>query len=141
MFSSLFYISQSALSLPRDSEELSDIQFQSTARNSQLDLTGFLVATPSHFTQYLEGDAHSLSQVMNSIRSDARHYAIREWELPPECKRRFPWWRMATFPPGTFTSRHVEPLLGGDEEPLSRTTVEEILKLMQLVAFPTGAGR
>ncbi|MGN6376815.1 MAG: BLUF domain-containing protein, partial [Sphingomonas sp.] len=73
MFSSLLYVSQSLLDYPADADQLTDIQAVSIARNSELDITGALIATPEYFAQYLEGDRDALHLLIRSIRRDPRH--------------------------------------------------------------------
>jgi hypothetical protein len=126
----LLYVSRSLLPASLDNEQLIDIQAVSLARNSQLDLTGVLIATPVFFTQYLEGAAPALAAVMGSIRADPRHTEIAEMQPAPRAAARFPAWRMACFPPGSFTSRHLEPILARHHGALAPADADALLAFM-----------
>ena len=111
MPSSILYVSRSSLSPDEESEQLAAIRLVSQRRNAALDVTGVLVATPCYFAQFLEGEAASLDSLMGRIRADRRHSDIFIADTLPFGFTVFPGWRMACFPSGSFTSRHVQPLL------------------------------
>ena len=92
-------------------ETLDDIKTVSLARNSQLDITGLLIATISHFAQVLEGPKCAVDDVMASISVDPRHCQIVILQKIPIETRQFPLWRLATFERETFASLEVTPLL------------------------------
>lgn len=130
MPSALLYVSRSLLPASLDNDQLIDIQTVALARNSLLDLTGVLIATPAFFTQYLEGAAPALAAVMASIRVDSRHTDIAEMQPARSTTPRFPAWRMACFPPGSFTSRHVEPILARHHGTLAPADADALLAFM-----------
>jgi hypothetical protein len=131
MIANVLYVSRSLIQMPRDFDQFADMHFVSLTRNAVLDLTGFLVATPTHFAQYLEGEQSALDDIMVSIRADDRHSDIRLACLEPLVERRFPFWRMACFAPTSFAARHVEPMVKWYEMGLSVDTASELVEFMQ----------
>jgi hypothetical protein len=75
--------------------EIDGILAVSRARNLSLDLTGGLIATPTHYAQMLEGPATALEEVMSSIRRDGRHTDLRFATLAPRPQRDLARWSLA----------------------------------------------
>eukprot|EP01035_Chromulina_nebulosa_P009301 gene9301-12562_t len=119
MIDSLLYVSRRSPTEALDDTVLEAIELIALSRNSELDLTGVLIATPSHFAQFLEGGRAALDAVMTSIRADARHTEVMVADAPVAGRRLFPAWRMACFGPGNFMSRHVAPMFDRHPTPLS----------------------
>lgn len=135
VLASLVYVSKSVLGHPAGPDQLSSIKLVSIARNSQHDLTGALLATPTHFAQYLEGRRRDLDIVMASIGADPRHVELRVRDGAGASQRVFPHWRMACFGPTTFVDRHVQPLLERHHgEPTASAAAAIVLFLRRLVS-------
>lgn len=134
MPTSIFYVSRSRLAYPRDRDEFVDIQMTSLARNSTLDLTGVLIATPRHFAQFLEGEADAVAATLDVIRRDPRHHAIALAPRFAFATTLFPTWRMACFAPGTFVSRHVEPIIARNYPQPTAEATHRILTFMRETA-------
>lgn len=110
MISSL-YVSLAAIEADRLMDTLADIQTKSVARNSALDITGWLIATPTHFAQLFEGPADAIDSVMDKIANDNRHRDVRVLARTGIDIRSCPTWRSTGFLRGSFEERHVTPLL------------------------------
>lgn len=110
MISSL-YVSLAAIEAEQLMDTLADIQTKSVARNSALDITGWLIATPTHFAQLFEGPADAIDSVMDKIANDKRHRDVRVLARNGIRTRSCPTWRSTGFPRGSFEERHVTPLL------------------------------
>jgi hypothetical protein len=134
MVEALMYISRSNLAYPNDGQNLEEIRNVSLARNSAAELTGFLVSTPEHFLQYLEGPRQDLAAIMQSIRADARHYAINEVEVPVGPSRRYARWQLKCFFPSTYVSRFLEPALENYHADIPLDKVSEIISFVDRVS-------
>ncbi len=108
---SLIYVSCSTLDYPAGRDALEDIRLVSLARNSVLDITGLLIATPTYFAQLLEGDRPALDELMDSIVRDGRHRDVITVDRQQADTRRYPRWSMAGFGPSSFVSRTIHPVL------------------------------
>ena len=62
--------------VPATDRENLNILRTAMARNSSMDVTGFLLRNPAYFYQCLEGAEPSLNKIMSSIISDTRHFAV-----------------------------------------------------------------
>lgn len=74
---SVTYISRSRIEAFDSARTLDDLQAVSMARNSALDITGALVATPDFFVERFEGPAKNVDAVMASTLADQRHHDVR----------------------------------------------------------------
>lgn len=112
----LLYISESQIE-PTDAQTVAE-QIISVAvhKNAEMDLTGALLFTGTHFAQILEGTPRSIEQLMSSLEKDQRHRNIRIVEQSPIADRRFPDWKMAYFGPSQFVSRHISRLLNDNTQ-------------------------
>lgn len=130
MLSSLLYVSRSSLQRSEEAEQLEAIRGSALTRNVILDVTGFLVVTPTYFAQYLEGAAEAVDGLMASIKADARHHDLRR--SPPLLLRYrlFPSWRMTCFPSSSFISSHVEPLVMNCHAEMGATSVFRLIKFV-----------
>lgn len=108
---SLLCVSHCAVPLAEWPAAVTDIQLASAARNSMLDITGLLIATPGWFTQLLEGSPENIDSVVMSILADARHCDLhivrRKMIEKPRCST----WRLVRFEQGSFEAMHVRPVL------------------------------
>lgn len=108
---SVIYVSRPLIE-PADRQQcLTDIQTVSIARNSTLDITGLLIASPEFFAQVLEGPAEDVAAVMASISADPRHSDLRVVRRSESPTRRFPRWRMACFDSADFGNTAITPVL------------------------------
>lgn len=122
---SLIYVSHSLLAPTDRVEFLSDIQTASIERNSTLNITGLLIATPNHFAQLLEGPEIGVKEIMRSIVADVRHEDVRIVRQGPSSGRRCPYWRMQSIDAGSFANARITPILAslhakGDERSLHK---------------------
>lgn len=140
MVDAVLYVSRSTIPETGAVEQFMDIKFTSLARNSALDLTGFLIATPVYFAQFLQGKGSSLGCVMQSIRRDERHTEIDEAPLLHFDELLFPRWQTGWFGPGSFTHNYVERLLGECHGHLTEQGAAALLRSMKTI-FPAGTSR
>lgn len=108
---SLLCVSRCAVPLAEWSAAVTDIQLVSAARNSMLDITGLLIATPGWFTQLLEGSAENVDSVVMRVLADMRHCDMRIVRRKMIEKPRCSTWRIVRFDQGSFEAMHVRPLL------------------------------
>lgn len=67
---------------------------QSSRRNSQRGITGFLALVNGIFLQYIEGPATSLDMLLSDLERDSRHHSIHVIDRRPRETRAFPKWSM-----------------------------------------------
>lgn len=113
----LIYVSKSKIEDGDVDAVIAKIIAKSQKRNSQLDLTGTLIFTGTHFAQVLEGGQKALDELMSSLYHDERHEAVWIVDRSPITERQFSRWAMAYHGPSQFVSRHVTRLF----EPSSQT--------------------
>ncbi len=113
----LIYVSESKIEDGDADAVIAKIIAKSQKRNSQLDLTGALIFTGTHFAQILEGGQTAIDELMSSLYYDERHEAVWIVERSPITERQFSRWAMAYHGPSQFVSRHVTQLF----EPSSQT--------------------
>ncbi|CAO3438826.1 BLUF domain-containing protein [Azospirillum doebereinerae] len=89
----LVYRSDAAVLLPQSA--LSDLCFQSAAKNLRLGITGFLVEHEGTFLQVLEGKPPDVDRLFDRIVTDARHQnvSILSHEISQD-QRIFGFWSM-----------------------------------------------
>lgn len=104
------YISRNLLGADSNDQML-DIRARSLARNSQLELSGMLVATPAHFVQVIEGPGQSVKELVAILAADPRHADLVTLDDRPIERRTFRKWTMLTFPAGGFLDRYLEPAI------------------------------
>lgn len=124
---SLTYVSRPTDWTKSREETLEEIRAVSTARNTELNITGLLIATFAYFAHVLEGPESSINMVMASIMADPRHSHIVVLDRTSIALRRFPFWRLAQFERETFADQAVTPLLatlhaGDDDKAFGRFT-------------------
>jgi hypothetical protein len=107
MINSLLYVSRSLLRLPDQAEEIDNIVAVARTRNADMDITGALAFTETHFAQVLEGSQDALEELMKSIRRDWRHTDIQVTQAETLGDRRFPDWRMAYSGPSVFVTNRT----------------------------------
>jgi hypothetical protein len=91
----LIYKSRAAQSL--DKKNLRDILYTSLEQNRAADVRGALLATRSHYLQFLEGDFEAVNDTFFRIVNDPRHTDIRLVSFGPVARAHFGDWRMKGF--------------------------------------------
>ena len=107
---------------PLSEADLERILELARARNLELGVTGVLLFTDGRFTQYLEGPAEGIDEVLGYIKSSALHTEIEVLSSKQVEQRQYPDWSMAYFTSGALG---VAPLpadapardLGGEATP------------------------
>ncbi|PIE12117.1 MAG: blue light sensor protein [Rhodobacterales bacterium] len=79
---------------PRGQIEDLDILREALERNAQLGVTGYLVRSPSHFAQLLEGEEGVVWELYAQIRRDKRHSDVKTLMTQNGPNRQFPDWSM-----------------------------------------------
>lgn len=88
----LVYKSKSEKTLSK--ETLRDILYTSLEKNRAVGVTGVLIATHSHFLQYLEGEFDDVNETFFRIVKDPRHTGIKLVGFGAAEKALFSQWRM-----------------------------------------------
>ncbi|HEX8055314.1 MAG TPA: BLUF domain-containing protein [Novosphingobium sp.] len=130
---SLIYISRRTSSAAELGAEVDDIVTVARSRNKQLDVTGALIATPSHFAQVLEGTEAALQELMDSILRDKRHFITDILDLEPKPDRQFAGWWLAYHGDSSLVSAMLAEAISVPDFQLQRH-VEPILALMHMFA-------
>lgn len=107
----LIYVSESNIEESEADAVIAQIVANSQSRNAQLNLTGALIFTGTHFAQVLEGYKKSIDEVMASVQRDRRHGAVTVVDRSPINERQFSKWAMAYQGPSQFVSRQVTRLI------------------------------
>lgn len=90
-------IYKSKATKPIDKKNLRDILYTSLEQNRSAGVRGALLATRSHFLQFLEGDFEAVNETFFRIVQDPRHTEIRLISFGPVPKNHFSGWRMKGF--------------------------------------------
>jgi hypothetical protein len=130
MISSLLYVSRSLLRQPDQAREIDNILAVARTRNANLNLTGALAFTETHFAQVLEGSRSAIDELMESIRRDRRHTDIQVTRVETLPERRFPDWRMAYSGPSIFVTNRIKPLLEESLHPSGKVIKSDLLILL-----------
>ncbi|MBV1689063.1 BLUF domain-containing protein [Novosphingobium sp. G106] len=130
---SLIYISRRTSSAAELGAEVDDIVTVARSRNKQLDVTGALIATPSHFAQVLEGTEAALQELMSSILRDKRHFITDILDLEPTPDRQFAGWWLAYHGDSSLVSAMLTEAIAVPDFEL-QGHVEQILALMHMFA-------
>ncbi len=132
MDTALLYVSRRLVPCPDLSGAIVDIMSVSRVRNAMLDVTGALIATRAAFAQWLEGPPRAVETLVDSIRRDCRHSALRVLTEAPVSGRRFNRWALVYWGPSTFVAGHVEPLVQDQNAKASdHEGAHRLLSLMQ----------
>jgi len=82
---------------PISKEDLRDILYTSMDKNRTESVTGALIATHSHFLQFLEGSFEDVNSTFSRIIKDPRHLDITLVSFGPVDEPLFSEWRMKGF--------------------------------------------
>lgn len=94
---SVTYVSRHRIEPPERERIFGDLQTESMARNSRLNITGVLIVTPDLFAGRLEGPADNVDAVMASILADPRHHDVRMVQESDNGPSRSHNWRMRRY--------------------------------------------
>jgi len=92
MIRSILYQSRATTDFPSLVDQ--DILETAYHRNHADQITGYLVRTPSHYFQYLEGPSAALDALVEDIQSDQRHDRFELLQNEAVSSRRFRNWAM-----------------------------------------------
>ena len=93
-----------------DKETFRDILYTSAQMNGASGVTGALLATRSHYLQFLEGEYDAVNDTFSRIIEDPRHSKVELIAFRPVDKRLFSAWEMKGF--GIFQlNRDLEAML------------------------------
>jgi hypothetical protein len=87
--------------------DVEDIVSPARTRNAALDVTGALVATPTHYAQMLEGSRTALDELLGSIGRDERHTDMRLIHLEPQARRELARWSLAYSGDSTYVAQLI----------------------------------
>lgn len=96
-------------------QDLGAIVETSRARNAEMQITGALVATPTHFAQVLEGSEAAIDEVMARIMRDERHTDIVVGPLEGRTDREYPRWALAYHGESSFVAGLIESTLNSPD--------------------------
>lgn len=105
------YASRSSLPVAWADRAVADIVSASRARNAELEVTGALLFTGSWFAQFIEGSAHSVATLRDSISRDQRHGDIKTLRSDRLSERLFDGWSLAYAGPSLFVTRQIDAAL------------------------------
>ncbi len=80
-----------------DKESFRDILYTSVAMNRKYKINGALIATRSHFLQFLEGEYGTVLETYERIKEDSRHTDIKMISFSSVQQPLFSEWRMRGF--------------------------------------------
>ncbi|WP_374685024.1 BLUF domain-containing protein [Rhizobacter sp. J219] len=99
------------------------------------DLTGALIYTGGHFTQFLEGPEGALDTTLARISHDRRHRSLTVLVREEVAVRRFPHWRMALAEP-VGVDDLLRELLGSCHLPAARA--DKLINRLFTSVIPDG---
>ncbi len=129
----LLYVSVRKAFSSRGRVDIDDIISVSRSRNADLDVTGALVATPTHYAQMLEGPESALVTLMASIDCDERHSHVNLLYFAPQPHRELARWSLAYSGESTYVSDMIAAAIHAPHVEL-RAYAEQIRALMLLLA-------
>jgi hypothetical protein len=113
--SSWLYVSTSRLTPEEAMLEVDRIVAVSRPRNRDLDVTGALLFTGTHFVQLLEGPPDSVAELQESIFRDARHEQVITIHNDDE-DREFLGWSLAYAGPSRLVAKVVADGIAESEQ-------------------------
>lgn len=127
----VFYVSQ----CDTDLAGVQAIVAVARERNAREDLTGALIYTGGHFTQFLEGPEGALDTTLARISHDRRHRSLTVLVREEVAVRRFPHWRMALAEP-VGVDDLLRELLGSCHLPAARA--DKLINRLFTSVIPDG---
>lgn len=95
----------------RVDEEVRSIVTGSCARNERRGITGAMIATSSHFAQYMEGRESAVRALAETIARDKRLANLRHVASGTRSARLFPEWSMAYAGTSVFMRQRVADMI------------------------------
>lgn len=89
----LVYVSRSVRSV-NSAIGMSDILAEARPNNARDDITGCLTSIDGRFVQVIEGQSHTLDNLINRLLRDERHTELRVLERRTVAERALPQWDM-----------------------------------------------
>ena len=132
---SLVYTSRALIEAAARARVLDDLRACSIARNSALDITGILIATPWHFAELLEGPNCNIEAVMASILADPRHCDVRIARRSGAERILFPTWQIARFDGEDTGAGSVGQLLAAVHQEDDGANLRKLDRLFQAIAL------
>jgi hypothetical protein len=133
MLQSLLYVSRRTQNASTTVHDVDDIVAGSRIRNVALDLTGALVATPTHFAQVLEGSPAAIEEIMASITRDRRHYDIVIAPIEQPMRREFERWALAYHGDSTYVAQMLTAAIEAADFDLANQS-RKVRSLMAMLA-------
>lgn len=109
MLSSIVYVSEALQ--PFDDRQLMLLEHDSSGRNRERGVTGYLWFDRDRFLQYIEGECGEVDELFGSICRDPRHRVLGSASESPCVTRRFPAWSMRRLRPVDVIEIRLEQLL------------------------------
>lgn len=101
---------ESTKSKTLSTEEYKHMVAKAAENNSLHEVTGFICELEENYLQYLEGSSEDIEKIMSLIRSDERHFNIKEFKFDID-NRLFKTWSMVAIPPHMVGSVHFGHLM------------------------------
>lgn len=120
----------STASCPAGSQDDFDILEESRRYNADHDVCGYLLRTPQHFYQILEGAERDLDDVINRIIHDKRHQDMDILTRHDIAERLFAGWSM-----GFKMLTNPQSLLTNRQDKYSPKDVETLLQQIVRIAW------
>jgi hypothetical protein len=114
---------------------LNDLQATSMARNSILDITGVLIATPHYFAGLLEGPRGNVASVMAEILADPRHHDVRIVGDARSEAARYTNWCMMTFNGQSLGEGATEAIIAAVHERVDPEALRKLERLFDSISF------
>lgn len=92
MIHGLVYVSDALVSFTE--ADINHFSREFSKRNKQHNITGYMSFASNRFTQYIEGEDETLSNLFSLIHTDPRHKIIFTIASAPRQERIFPSWNM-----------------------------------------------
>ncbi len=107
LLSHWLYVSEITTSVSQRENEIASIVEISQRMNPEHGITGCLIASTRHFSQWIEGPPDSLSVLKENVLRDPRHRAIVTISEGALTGRQFASWSMGYFGPSHYVNRVV----------------------------------
>jgi hypothetical protein len=102
---SILYVSESKLVIPRDEGQITQIVDWSKRWNEAVGITGALLFTEEHFSQFIEGPPEMIAELFGKLQRDPRHTNLDILEKRTARHRIFADWSLAYSGPEMFIDR------------------------------------
>jgi hypothetical protein len=134
MLRSLLYVSRSNLPFADRDAVVARIVDVSRRRNAADGITGALIATETHFAQFVEGPADRLDALLARLRRDERHADLDIIRDTSARARRFENWTLAYSGPALFLAAPLQVLVDRTPGADVGDATEDLILLMTAFA-------